>query len=546
MHGYVRFTRVERRLIDDPLVQRLRYVGQAGLSHLVFPEVRSSRFSHSLGAMHLSSRFLQATLENADDELRASIEARMAEAISEATAGYAPAAETVVSALTEDGLLSATSVSDRARSSALLLEQGLRLSGLVHDLGHMPFSHDFEYALGQLFEKHRSEAESKFPALTAEEDLAVHERIGYRLARTLVHKIFDGVSDKFEADLARTSFAVAERILLAEPPLDAGLATAGNGELSVDSLWWWLHSLMAGEIDVDRCDYLLRDARNYGFEFASYDLDRLVDHLTVVRPRGDRDLIETAVLPQGVSAAESFYLARYRAYTWGPFHHKVSQIAAALQQSILFVLSPVFAGGGSEGLSEFLQDIEAVAADDTGKLHETARERLDRLRLYDDAWLMRYLRDAALNRAVGEQQPWLDLVCWRAPQVRSLWKRSTDFPDDLPTFNAALPNPFDPDVAARWRAATDELARDGVLVIRHRFAPFAADSSSGKSRLKVSAPDGTLRPLTDISHLTAALPDLWRSDVQVFAASASEPPRRSPAEVVERLKQVSEEQGVAP
>jgi hypothetical protein len=406
----------------------------------------------------------------------------------------------------------------------------------------LPFSHDFEYAVERLLEQHRIEALSRFPALTAEGNLAMHERVGYRLATTLIHKIFDDVPDRLEADLARTSFAIAERILMAEPPADPGLAVAADEGLDQDALWWWLHSLMAGELDVDRCDYLLRDARNYGFEFASYDLDRLADHLTVVRPRADRNLLETAVLPQGVSAAESFYLARYRAYAWGPFHHKVSQIAAALQQSILHVLTPIVSGaGGSNDLRQFLDDIETVAADQRGRLHEDAPELLDRMRLYDDGWLMRYTREAAHAQRDPVVQPWLDLVCWRTRGPRSLWKRSVEFPGDLPAFNARLPDPNDPDAAAPWRAAVDELAGDGVLIIRHRFSPYGREPGSENAILKVSDPHGILRSLTEVSHLTAALPAIWNADVQVFAASASEAPPRSAAEVVERLKDAIDE-----
>jgi uncharacterized protein len=58
IHGYVAVTDIERELLDQPVTQRLRWVAQSGLAQLMFPEVRTSRFTHSLGAMHVASRFL--------------------------------------------------------------------------------------------------------------------------------------------------------------------------------------------------------------------------------------------------------------------------------------------------------------------------------------------------------------------------------------------------------------------------------------------------------------------------------------------------------
>jgi hypothetical protein len=64
VHEYVDFTWIERRILDDPITQRLRYVSQNGLAQLVYPEARSSRFSHSLGSMHLASHFLASVFTN--------------------------------------------------------------------------------------------------------------------------------------------------------------------------------------------------------------------------------------------------------------------------------------------------------------------------------------------------------------------------------------------------------------------------------------------------------------------------------------------------
>lgn len=86
------------RLIDHPWFQRLRYIKQLGLSHLVYPGALHTRFHHALGAMHL-----------------------MGQAI---------------------GTL-------RAKGHAISEEEalGAHMAILLHDIGHGPFSHTLEHSL---------------------------------------------------------------------------------------------------------------------------------------------------------------------------------------------------------------------------------------------------------------------------------------------------------------------------------------------------------------------------------------------------------------
>ena len=79
-------------LIDQPEVQRLRFVQQLGMASRVFPGAEHSRFVHSLGVAHVARRMLAQMEPTAADDVRA-----------------------------------------RVLSAALL-----------HDLGHGPFSHVFE------------------------------------------------------------------------------------------------------------------------------------------------------------------------------------------------------------------------------------------------------------------------------------------------------------------------------------------------------------------------------------------------------------------
>ena len=111
LFGYLRITVpardgevAESTLIDDPWVQRLKRIHQLQSSWWVFPAAEHSRFAHSLGTMHLAGKLAR----------------QMYPTLAEVESGT---------------------------PSLPLVEETLRLAGLLHDLGHGPFSHfcDEEY-----------------------------------------------------------------------------------------------------------------------------------------------------------------------------------------------------------------------------------------------------------------------------------------------------------------------------------------------------------------------------------------------------------------
>ncbi len=105
--GMVEFDGAAMRLIDSPLLQRLRRVKQLGFSYLTYPSAEHSRFIHSIGVAHVMIRFLDAIRGRAQED-----------------GGDSQEIEFVA-----------------FDKIAGLDEQDLVHAALLHDIGHLPFSH---------------------------------------------------------------------------------------------------------------------------------------------------------------------------------------------------------------------------------------------------------------------------------------------------------------------------------------------------------------------------------------------------------------------
>lgn len=517
VHGYVDFTGIERAILDHPAAQRLRHVLQNGLAYLVFPEAVTSRFSHSLGAMHLASQFLAAALRNASSEARDALESGIGEAVKRVLGKFGDV-HAAAAAAQSDALVARHYASQPQADSVQLAEAGLRLAALFHDLGHLPLSHDFEYGLEDSWYR-LPEAEQQTsplgPLLEQQPGRTqIHERIGHQLALILLKNVFSELVGT-DREAVQTVFLLALRVLESSEAPDPTREEAAMQ---------FLHSLIAGELDVDRCDYILRDARNHSFEFAVYDLARLLDNLVVAQH--DNNLV-LALRPHGLSAAESFVVARYRSYQYGVRHHKVAQVGAALRYSISKILTSNF----DASIPEFKRDLGLIAKGDTLD-NSLIADLLRRFSEYDDVWWISLMRRYA--KTVNDE--WLNLVCWRSHGTRSLWKRVGDFPGDLRTWNARLPDPDDLDAERRWTAAEGTLRDEGVLIMRHtRFTPWkAVPGNPLQSALSVVQGNDSFVPLTTLSPVVASLREAWMSDIQVQAFATSES-GMSPAGVIERL-----------
>ncbi len=220
LHGTVQLTDLEERLLDTPQMQRLRGIRQLAMAYLVYPGANHTRFEHSIGTLFLADKICR--------EL----------GISENKA-------------------------EKVRAAALL-----------HDVGHVAFSHEAEAVLSA--------------------HLGSHEQIGQRMVNGAL------------SDILREQFSPREI---------AGLAASPLGEI------------ITSDIGADRMDYLLRDSHYTGVAYGTIDSDRVCSTVGL-------DSKGLFITERGLSAAESLLVARFTMFSTVYLHKTVRIASRMLQRAI--------------------------------------------------------------------------------------------------------------------------------------------------------------------------------------------------------------------
>ncbi len=128
IHGYVGVFDWENEIIDQPVFQRLRRIRQLGLTSYVYHGAEHSRFGHSIGVMHLAGRFAGKLLRHPDNR------SLLLERQGWSTGEF------------------------ESKVDQIVLEA--RLAGLLHDIGHSPFSHTGEDKLFATGKRHEHYGEN--------------------------------------------------------------------------------------------------------------------------------------------------------------------------------------------------------------------------------------------------------------------------------------------------------------------------------------------------------------------------------------------------
>ncbi len=227
IHGYIH---IEYKLIWDCInakeFQRLRRIHQLGANFQVYPTAEHSRFSHSLGVYEIVRRMVNEI-------------------------------ESLSTILTEYEKIT------------------VMLAGLLHDVGHGPFSHAFEHV-------------SEFD----------HEEYTAKiiLENSEINKVLKTVDNNLPHDVVKIIQHTHPRAIL--------------------------NQIVSAQLDADRMDYLLRDSYFTATSYGNFDLERILRTLRVRKLAYDEE--QLVVKYSGIHGVEDYIMARYQMY-WQVYFHPVAR-----------------------------------------------------------------------------------------------------------------------------------------------------------------------------------------------------------------------------
>ncbi|GEM_PF-446013 len=288
IHIYIPFSKLEELVIDSEIFQRLRRIHQLQVAYSVYPGATHTRFLHSLGVMHLAGKFALALL-------------RMTHSFqNQETLELLRKIKFDVPSFEDLGI-------DNS-STLLSLLMAARLGGLLHDIGHMPFSHAFDEAIIANSRNIQSVG------------IYSHEDTGYFIYRNYLRDIIERfVRENYE------EIGINTDVLL--EAVDAIMAPSKAEKHKRDIYVVLRHVVKEFLYPADIIDFCLRDSYFTGaIEYGKIDVDRLFMFSIILRRESpDSENLMIGLLRKALGALRAYLYSRMWLFN-NVYFHKFSRL----------------------------------------------------------------------------------------------------------------------------------------------------------------------------------------------------------------------------
>ena len=267
IHESILIQEHERLIIDSPMFQRLRKIRQLGNVFLLFPGALHTRFEHSIGVMHIAGQYFDALFRRIRSE------------------------------------------SNEVSKALDNVRRVVRLAGLLHDIGHGPFSHLYESFLSKrtardlLRKDEDTKADLSIPKSWFEtientkrqewcERKLEHEHYSCAIISYIVkslHESSEAPANYYYDGIDQDICSLLDETIPSTGRFDSWLselATPKGGILAganTESLKRCLHAIISSDFDADKLDYLQRDAYYCGIKSNAIDLHYIFNSIQIAK-----------------------------------------------------------------------------------------------------------------------------------------------------------------------------------------------------------------------------------------------------------------------
>lgn len=509
LHSSIPISALEKMVISTQVFNRLHNILQNSTVYLTYPSNRTSRFSHSLGCLHLAGELYRYSILNALPEHRSKFFNDLETVINRIQRGD-PFSQTidrfnsessnhtqtkqmiitdeindpVYKSVTPDFLTDANSrnfeIAQKERFLFTIGFQAVRFTALLHDLGHPPFSHVTEYALQSLLGEYSNKIvnnltirQREFKKITSDffDQKGFHEKLGCKLAEHIFKELVDVIkkinySYKSIYDICRIIHLTLEIFTSKESILEA------------------LHKIIDSDLDADRLDYVLRDLRASGINQEVLNYDRLITSFQLVYDDNNCPRFVPSV--RSLSTLEEFFRRRFNLYKYVIYHHRVAKTDGLLKEVLIEISKEYLETKGEKETTDSLLPCEIQGLWEVLEFDGIKEHLIDNYIQWDDAWLLTMLRHHyfrlkkenkttdMLNKSILKIR--LEELLSNKKTYHSLFKRIDSFITIDEAFIKSIPDDF------KWDQIKMKLGLPSKLNIYKEFTDYYREIRPSKGK----------------------------------------------------------------